>query len=147
MLFFHEYYCNIKNKLNNNNKYLYLIIKNYIETNNILLTTSNYHIHRDILLDIINGDDNIFLDNLYNDILCYNILDKILQSFYNKNYNLVSSLMNKKKKIDNYYIKIINDIKTKNILDFDNKINYKKKIQDMDIELSTNINYNKKIKL
>lgn len=135
-------YSSLKDKLKENNNYIYKYIINYITINKIIIKNSNYEQIIDILLNLLVNDVNIYTDNKNNYLLFNQILIKIVNSIYTKNYMRTKNEMIEHKKFTINDLEIIEDIKNDNIKDFSTKNIYKHQINDiLKVKYKDNPNY------
>ena len=144
-------YSSLKDHIKNNNNYIYKFIINYITINKIIIKNSNYNKITNDLINLLNNNENIYKDNINNDLLFNQIVIKIINSIYTKNY------MRMKKEMLNHQAytindnEIIKDIKENNILDFSTKNIYKPLINEIlinkyKVEISKDPKYKYEIK-
>jgi len=137
-----ELYSSIKDKLQNNNSYIYKFIINYITTNKIIIKNSNYENTKNYLFNILKKDVNIYLDGNNNYLLFDNIIIRIINSLYIKNHKIIEDEMLAHKKYSFNDDEIIQTIKDKKIMDFTINTSYKEKIEnELKIELKSDQNY------
>ncbi len=112
-------YVKIKEQVKINNTEIYKYIINYINNNNIVLTSNNFNnIYNIIYNDLINK--NLIIQPNKN-ILFDSIIYRILYSIYNKKYNKIKDLILKHEPLpkDNYnYDELIDEIKKKNVVEY-----------------------------
>jgi IS605 OrfB family transposase len=124
-------YSSLKDKLTNNNNYIYKYIINYINTNKIIIKNSNYTQTIDTLFDLLVDDMNIYMDNINDDLLFDQIVTKIVNSIYTKNYIRTKNEILNHKECTIKDTEIFEDIKNNKIYDFSTKNIYKPKINDI----------------
>ena len=131
LIYYFNLYSSLKDKLNSNNNYIYKYIINYINTNKIIIKNSNYIKTIDTLLDLLIDDMNIYMNNINDELLFDQIVTKIVNSIYTKNYMLTKNEMLNHKECTIIDSEIFEDIKNNKIYDFSTKNIYKSKINDI----------------
>lgn len=84
-------YLEYKSVYENNNKYIFNFIKNFIISENIEITNKNYYLLRSNIY--ANVETKINYPNEFKDVFCDNIIDNILDSFYLKNFRRLQNQM------------------------------------------------------
>jgi putative transposase len=139
-----EYYndhSKLYEHIKQNNNYIYNFIKNYITINEIIINNDNCIKTINFFKYILSFDNNIFQDMKNNDILFYDIVKKIVYSFYVKNYNLIKNQMLEHKPYSFKDDSLINACKNNTFLDLYPKNIYKNKLKnEFSIELSSHQN-------
>jgi len=75
----------------NNNKYIFNFIKNFIISENIEITNNNFYFLRSNIY--ANIETKITYPYEFKDVFCDNIIDNILDSFYLKNFRRLQNQM------------------------------------------------------
>lgn len=137
-----DLYSSINKHIMSNNNYIYKYIINYVNNNNIVIKNSNYDNVKEYIFNTLSNDQNIFTNQINDNLLRDDIINRIVNSIYTKNYRKTENEMLNHKKYTINDQEIINDIKNKNIKNFTIENTYKKRIFDeLNIELKSDQNY------
>lgn len=137
-----DLYSSINKHIMNNNNYIYKYIINYVNNNNIIIKNSNYDNVKEHIFNTLSNDQNIFTNQINDNLLRDDIINRIINSIYTKNYRKTENEMLNHKKYTINDKEIINDIKNKNIKNFTIENTYKKRVFDeLNIELKSDQNY------
>ena len=121
LIYYFDLYSSLKEHLKNNNNYIYKFIINYITSNKIIIKNSNYYITIKNITNLLNNDDLLFNQ----------IIIRIINSMYTKNYMRMKNEMLNHIKFTIEDTEIVEDIKNNNIRDFSTKNIYKPLINEL----------------
>lgn len=137
-----DLYSSLKDKLQENNNYVYKFIINYINNNNILIKNSNYEYYIDFFINNLKNDENIYLNAINDDLLFEDVIKRIINSIYIKNFNIVKDQLTGHKKLTITDQELIDNVKNNNFINIIPKNVYKIKIiEDYNITLKSDQNY------
>ena len=123
-----DLYSLLKNKIKQNNFYIYKYIIRYIKKKNIIIKNNNYEYYIKAFIKKLKDDDNIYLDNTNNFILLKYIIIRIIFSIYVKNYNQTKDQLTGHKSLLINDEELINNVKNQEFIDFTPKNIYKDRI-------------------
>jgi IS605 OrfB family transposase len=137
-----DLYSSLKNKIKENNSYIYKNIISHIKNENIIIKNSNYLYYINFFITKFNNDSNIYLNNQNKNLLLNNIVEIIISSIYIKNFNLVRDQILSHKSLSIIDDELITDVKNNNFIDILPKNIYKDKIiNELKINLKSDQNY------
>jgi putative transposase len=103
-------YVKIKDQIKINNNEIYKYIINYLTTNNIIITKTNFEVTYKVIYNNLENNDLVITPN--KNILFDSIIYKILYSIYNKNYSRIKKkILNHEPVTENIYVDLISEIK------------------------------------
>jgi len=123
-----ETFIIIKNKLYHNNSYIYKKIIDNIKNNNIIIKNSNYDQTTNMFINNLKNNNNIYIDEENYNVLYVNIITRIINSIYNKNYDIVKEKITNHEELPFIDEELINDVKNNNKKTFEMRNHYKELI-------------------
>lgn len=137
-----DLYSSLKDKIKENNNYIYKIIASYIKSKNIIIKNSNYLNYIDYFIKNFKSDKNIYLNAINDDLLLDNIVKRIISSIYIKNYNTTRDQILAHKIVSINDDELIETVKQNDFIDILPKNIYKEKIIDeFKVKLKSDQNY------
>lgn len=137
-----DLYSSLKDKIKENNNYIYKNITAYIKLKNIIIKNNNYLKYIDYFIKKFKNDNNIYIDNINNELLLDNIVTRIISSIYIKNYNTIKDQLLGHKSLTINDEELKQNVKNNEFIDILPKNIYKDKIiNELKIKLKSDQNY------